>query len=73
MCDIWWHIFVWTIVFTHEKKQQLPKARTSRQTFAITDYNGNNAQFKTDITNTRANIKKNYISGKCPDRCETSE
>jgi len=57
MCDIWWHIFVWTIVFTHEKKQQLQKARTNRQTFAIIDCSGNNEQFKTDITNTRVNLK----------------
>jgi formylglycine-generating enzyme required for sulfatase activity len=47
------------------------KIRTNRQTFAIADYNGNNAQFKIYINNTREN-KKNHVYAKCPDRCETS-
>ena len=65
MFDIRWHIFVWTVVFTHETKKGLRNIRMNVYQFVTNNESSRNTNVKSEInklsTNKRCQFPENIV------------
>ena len=72
MFDVWLHIFVWTVGFTHETKKYLRNIRMEGYQFVVINEINKNTNVKPEINKISTNKKCQFHKKKWDNRTEPS-